>query len=104
MPLFRADYNLDNNIIPFDFHEIIAVIAPRFFFSNSPVKDNNFDVNGVRKGISESRKVYTFLDAGKNLQVRYPDTGHDFPTEVRREAYQFIDKVFDHTPSKHEIE
>lgn len=104
MPLFRADYNLDNNIIPFDFHEIIAVIAPRFFFSNSPVKDNNFDVNGVRKGISESRKVYTFLDAGKNLQVRYPETGHDFPTEVRREAYQLIDKVFDHTPSKHEIE
>ncbi|SHE75085.1 Alpha/beta hydrolase family protein [Fodinibius roseus] len=104
MPLLRDRYNLDDNIIPFDFHEIIAVIAPRFFFSNSPVKDNNFEVNGVRKGISKSRKVYKFLNADENLQVRYPESGHDFPTKVRREAYQFIDKVFDHTPFEHEIE
>lgn len=104
MPLFRNKYGLDGGKIPFDFHEIIAAIAPRFFFSNSPLRDNNFDVNGVRKGIAKSRKVYEFLDAEENLQVRYPEAGHDFPTEVRREAYQFIDKVFDHTPSEHEIE
>ncbi|SMO70749.1 alpha/beta hydrolase [Fodinibius sediminis] len=104
MPLIRDKFNMDDDIIPFDFHEIIAAIAPRSFFSNSPANDNNFDVNGVRKGILKSRSVYKFLDAEDNLQVRYPDAGHDFPTEVRREAYQFIDKVLGHIPSEHDME
>ena len=32
------------------------------------------------------------------LQVRYPDAGHDFPVESRKEAYAFIDKVLNHKP------
>ncbi len=104
MPLFRDKYGLDGDKIPFDFHEIIAALAPRPFFSNSPVNDGNFDVEGVKKGIEASVEVYRFLDAEDNLQVRYPEAEHDFPTEVRLEAYQFIDQKLDHTPSDHEIE
>lgn len=50
MPLLRDKYNLDAEKIPFDFDEIIAALAPRAFFSNSPVNDANFNVEGVRKG------------------------------------------------------
>lgn len=104
MPLFRDKYKLDGDRIPFDFHEIIAVIAPRPFFSNSPVNDTNFDVNGVKAGIEASGEVYRFLNAEENLQVRYPEAEHDFPTGIRREAYQFIDKIFNHVPFEHQIE
>lgn len=96
MPLLRERYQLDGKKFPFNFDEVIAALAPRAFFSNSPVKDSNFDVEGVREGIASASVVYRFLDAEQNLQVRYPDAGHDFPQAVRMEAYRFIDKVLAH--------
>lgn len=104
MPLLRDKFNLEAEKIPFDFDEVIAAIAPRAFFSNSPLNDSNFDVKGVKKGITKASEVYRFLGAEDKLQVRYPDAGHDFPTEVRLQAYNFIDKVLEHTPNQHEIE
>lgn len=104
MPLFRDKYKLDCSKIPFDFNEVIASFAPRPFFSNSPLQDANFDVNGVRKGIDDASKVYRLFKAEGNLQVRHPVSGHDFPTEVRLESYQFIDKVLQHTPSADKME
>jgi len=103
MPLMRDKYNLDATRVPFDFDEVIAAIAPRLFFSNSPLKDANFDVQGVKEGIVKVTKVYQFLKSKDNLQVRYPDAQHDFPPEVRLEAYRFIDKVFKHVPPVDEI-
>ena len=101
MPLLRDKYKLDPEKIPFDFDEVIAAIAPRPFFSNSPVNDSNFDVEGVRKGILAASEVYRFLKAEDNLQVRYPDAGHDFPSDVRMEAYQYIDRILKHTPKSY---
>ena len=79
--------------IPFDMHEVIASLAPRAFFSNSPLHDSDFNAEGVRRGMDEVSKVYRFLGAGNKIQVLYPDSKHDFPPEVRMKAYQFIDKV-----------
>lgn len=91
MPLIRDKYELDPGKLPFDFDEIIASLAPRPFFSNSPVGDLNFSIEGVRKGISRVKQVYSFMGAQGNVVMAYPDAGHDFPPEVREEAYRFID-------------
>ena len=48
--------------------------------------------------------TYAALGVEDKLQVRYPDAGHDFPADVRLEAYQFIDKILDHTPNYQEIQ
>lgn len=103
MPLLRDRYKLDGDKIPFDFDKVISAIAPRAFFSVSPLKDENFDVKGVTKGIDKAAKVYHALGAKNMLQVRYPDAGHDFPLESRKEAYRFIDKIFGFTPNNVEI-
>ncbi|WP_018616961.1 alpha/beta hydrolase [Segetibacter koreensis] len=94
MPLLREKYKLDPKKIPFDFSDVIAALAPRAFFSNSPVNDGNFAVAGVRKGIEDVSEVYRFLGAEDKLELRYPNSQHDFPTEVREEAYCFINKIF----------
>lgn len=104
MPLIREKYDLDGSKIPIDYHEMIGLIAPRAFFSNSPINDANFDVEGVKEGIEMVDDVYHFFKADSILQVRYPEAEHDFPTETRREAYEFIDSVLDHIPSKHTME
>ena len=104
MPMLRTKYNLDGERFPFDFDEVVAALAPRPFFSNSPVNDSNFDVAGVRKGVASASQIYKLFNAENNLQVRYPEAGHDFPTETRLEAYRFIDRVLSHKPSKHTVE
>ena len=71
----------------------MAAIAPRAFFSNSPLRDDNFAVAGVRKGEAKAREVFKLLRANEQLVVRYPDAAHDFPPEVRQEAYAFLDRV-----------
>lgn len=104
MPLLRDKFNLDLQKMPFDFPEVIAALGPRAFFSNSPLNDSNFDVKGVQVGIAAVAEVYSFLKAPDNLQVRYPEAEHDFPTEIRLQAYQFIDKTLSHAPNIHKLE
>lgn len=91
MPFVRDKYDLDPDKLPFDFDEIIASLAPRPFFSNSPLHDRNFSIEGVRKGISDVKQVYSFMDAADNIKIVYPDAEHDFPPQIREEAYRFID-------------
>ena len=98
MPLIREKYLLEAYKIPFDFDEVIATLAPRPFFSNSPLHDSNFNVEGVKKGIKEVAAVYNFLGAKNLIEVRYPDCGHDFPPIVRTEAYQYLDTILGLSP------
>lgn len=92
MPRLRDVYGLDANRVPFDFYEVVAALAPRGFFSCSPLHDSNFDVEGVRKAIHQSKSVYGLLRAEANLVVDYPDSGHDFPPQSREAAYKFLDE------------
>ena len=102
MPRLRSIYNLDPNRVPFDFDEVIAAIAPRaFWLSNSPLRDNNFAVNGVRKAESRAREVYKLLGASERVVIRYPDAEHTFPADVRNEAYEFLDCMLSMPSAQH---
>ena len=99
MPLLKTKYDLDPDRVPFDFYEVVAALAPRAFFSNSPLHDSNFDVTGVRKAMPKARAIYKLLGAPDAIEVRYPDSKHDFVPKMRREAYAFIDRVLKHKPT-----
>lgn len=91
MPRLRDVYHLNVSKVPFDMLEVAAAIAPRPFFSNSPLHDENFSVAGVRNAEPEIRKVYHLLGADDAFQVVHPDCAHDFPPTIREESYRFID-------------
>lgn len=93
MPLIKEKYNLDAALLPFDFDELIAAIAPRYFFSCSPLNDENFNGEGVKLGIKRATTIYRLLGVEKNIQADYPDAGHDFPHESKEKAYQLMDRV-----------
>ena len=99
MPLLKTKYQLDPDRVPFDFYEVVAALAPRTFVSISPLHDSNFDVHGVRKAITEARKIYALLDVNDQLILETPDCEHDFPAEMRETAYREIDRVLQHTPT-----
>ncbi len=100
MPSIRDEFALDPNRVPFDMYEVVAAFAPRAFYSISPLHDSNFDVEGVRKVIAAARPVYELFGAADSLQVRYPDSPHDFPPKERHAAYAFIDRVLHHKPAE----
>lgn len=104
MPLFRNKFELDGDRVPINYHEMIALLAPRGFFTNSPLNDANFELKGVVKGMEMAQVVYRYMGVNEKLQARYPEAEHDFPTATRREAYEFVDRLLEHNPNKHEIE
>ncbi|HEX4148224.1 MAG TPA: prolyl oligopeptidase family serine peptidase, partial [Pirellulales bacterium] len=92
MPRIASRYGNDPDRVPFDFCELVAAIAPRGFFANSPLADDNFDVQGVRQTAAEAQPVYELLGEPKRLKIVYPDGQHQFAAEQRREAYDWLAK------------
>lgn len=92
MPRLADRYGLDLARVPFDFPELIGALAPRAFFTNSPLHDANFNVEGVRAAIDAARPVYQLLGVPDRLIAEYPDAQHEFPPDVRAHAYEFLDR------------
>ena len=95
MPLLKEKYELNSDRVPFDFYELVSALAPRAFFTVSPLRDSNFDYRGVQKAMPEVAKIYSLYGALDQQQVRYPDCEHDFPDDMRQEVYRFIDRTFE---------
>lgn len=99
MPRIRELYGLDPDAMPFDFYEVAAALAPRGFFSCSPLRDGNFDARGVKQAQPRISQVYQLLGAEDRFVVEYPDSEHDFPPETRAQAYAFLDRMLAGEPA-----
>jgi hypothetical protein len=49
-------------------------------------------VSGVKDCIAAAMPVYELLGAKEKLAANYPDCAHDFPPEVRKVAYEWLDR------------
>ncbi|HUE74767.1 MAG TPA: alpha/beta fold hydrolase [Pirellulaceae bacterium] len=92
MPRIASEFGSDARQVPFDFPEILAVLAPRPVLASACSRDDDFDVGGVRDAISAARPIYRLLGKQDHLAAIYPDAPHDFPDEARRQAYEFLDR------------
>jgi len=88
-----SDYRGRLEEIPYDFHELLGALAPRPVFVNAPLHDSNFVAASVDRCADAARPVYKLLGDEKNLVIRHPDSNHNFPDEMRAEAYELIDSV-----------
>src|SRR5204863_9250054 len=77
--------------VPFDFHELIAALAPRPVFISAPIGDTNFKCRSVDQIVAAATPVYRLFGAQANLRLEHPNCSHDFPPEIRKEAYEFLD-------------
>ena len=102
MPRIAEVYGADAAKMPFDFPQLVASLAPRAFFINAPIGDSNFEVSGVKDCVDFARPVYESMGAGGALVAVHPDCGHDFPQEVRTQAYVFVEKALGFTRANHE--
>jgi len=92
MPRIATVYDKNPDRMPFDFPEVVAALAPRPFFTNSPLHDGNFEVSGVRDSIAAARPIFALYGQPDHLQAVHPDSEHDFPDEPRMQSYAFLDR------------
>jgi dienelactone hydrolase len=76
---------------PFDFHEIIGVLAPRAVFVNAPLGDSNFKWQSVDAVAASARKVFELYGLPEKLHVEHPGCTHSFPKQMRDKAYAVLD-------------
>ncbi len=100
MPRVAAVYHNNPREMPFDFHDVLAAIAPRPIFINAPLGDHNFYNEGVWDVLDAVYRVYELFDAEENLVAIFPEYGHDFLPPEREQAYRFLDRVLRHTPRR----
>ena len=88
-----SDYRDRLEKIPFDFQELLGALAPRPFYINAPLHDNNFRWKSVDQCVAAAQPIYTLLGHPENLVVDHPDSDHNFPVQQREQAYQIIDST-----------
>ena len=92
MPRIKSEYGLRPEKMPWDFTEAVATLAPRPFLASAPIKDDNFDVQGVKDCVKAAQPVYDLLGAKEKLQGIYPEGTHEFPEASRKAAYEMFDR------------
>jgi dienelactone hydrolase len=93
MPRIATAYDKSPDRMPFDFPEVLAAIAPRQVFVVAPLRDDNFDVTGVRESIAAAAPIFELYGVRDHLRAVYPDAGHDFPDAEREAAYRVFDEA-----------
>lgn len=88
-----ADYRGRLAEIPFDFHEMIGALAPRSVLIIAPLKDSNFKHDSVDRIAAAAKPIFSLYGHPERLRVLHPDCPHDFPPEMREEAYKLFDSV-----------
>lgn len=78
--------------IPVDWHEVVAAIAPRPLFVNTPQQDEELDVAGVKEILAAALEVYALLEAADVLAATHPNTPQVFSGEVPMQVGKWLDR------------
>ncbi len=79
--------------IPFDFHEVVAMVAPRALFNWSSLNDPIFPrTRDLRDVFRQLRSVYALYGSAEMLSWEFTDEGHGFPAEAHDLAYPWIEQ------------
>ncbi len=85
--------------IPFDFVEVLELIAPRRVYVSAPTGDSNFRWRSVDRVVAEARAGASAAGVESHIEVDHPDSPHRFPPEQRTKAYDLIESVLRPGPS-----
>ena len=89
MPLVAERFGNDPRQMPFDFPDVLCAIAPRPMFINAPSHDV-MTLSGVKACLRAAERTYQKAGKSDHLEAAHPVCAHEFPDEVRRQAYAFM--------------
>ena len=84
---------LERGLVPFEFHEILALVAPRPLFTWLALQDEYFpNWPQATRALDQVWDLYRALGAADAMVTWVGHGGHDFPAPVREAAYAFLDR------------
>jgi dienelactone hydrolase len=79
---------------PYDFHEILASIAPRPVLIVAPTRDRDAIFEDVKACVEEARKVYQLYGAKDEIDLHAPDDYNRFSHEMQKYVYSWVKENF----------
>lgn len=76
--------------IPYDFHEVLGLIAPRPVFILAPLQDQDWVYKDVEKCYQEALKVYDLYGKKDNLVLNSPNDFNRFSIEYQEEVINWL--------------
>ena len=78
------------NRIPYDFHEILACIAPRPMLVIAPTWDQYANHTDISRCMEEVKKAYTLLGAGEKVTYHAPDDYNRFSPAMQKQVIDWL--------------
>ena len=78
--------------VPFDYDEVLALIAPRDVLVVAPELDRYAPVEKVRAEVEAAAEVFRLLDAESALELRTPHDFNRFPRPLQREVFDYLEE------------
>ena len=76
--------------IPYDFHEILACLAPRPVLVIAPAMDQDANLPDVESCVDKVRSIYGLYGAGESIRLFSPDDFSRFSNEMRGKTLQWL--------------
>lgn len=94
MDLYRAVPDSAVIDVPFEMHEMLALIAPRPLLLSTSDEDFVFPNGGwsTRRAFVRIKPVYDLFGAGENLSSYFFSGGHHFPPRAADNAYAWLEE------------
>lgn len=94
MNVYRAVPDSEVIRVPFDMHQMLALIAPRPLIMTASDSDFVFPNGGwsTRQSITRLTRLYKLLGAEDRLSSYYFQAGHSFPEDASSRAYAWLDR------------
>lgn len=80
--------------IPYDFHEVLAAIAPRPVLVIAPVLDQDASLTDIQTCVQQAGKIYQLYHQPKNIQLYTPNDYNRFSNEMRKRTIDWLHSVY----------
>ena len=94
MEVYRAVPDSGVMDVPFEMHQLLALIAPRPLLLSTSDEDFVFPNGGwsARRSLERIKTVYELLGAKENLSSYFFNGGHNFTPEASANAYRWLER------------
>ena len=79
--------------IPYDFHEVLGLIAPRPVFILAPKLDQDWQPQDVEACYREASRVFKIYGKSDNIILSNPDDFNRFPPEYQEMVNEWLVKI-----------
>ncbi|HEY6740357.1 MAG TPA: hypothetical protein VI076_16050 [Actinopolymorphaceae bacterium] len=91
----RLETDVLAGVVPFEWHEITALVAPRRLFAYATTDDDCFPQHrAIAAGMAEVDRLYDGMGRAGEFVFLLGNGEHDFPVYARQAAYAFVDHAF----------